>query len=550
MNAIGYMRLSTKDQSKSLEYQESAIKEYCRRNNLNIIGLFKDNGESSYTFDRPDYRALELYLKNYKGQCKYLIVLDHDRFSRNLPEALMKINELETKYGVKVLSTSERIDLDTSDPDVFMKRAFDYMMANKELFNIRKRTTQGIRNAKESGRYLGRAPYGYRNIIDGTRKNLIEIHPMEALIVERIFKEYIQGIPQYVIYKNAKATGFKRTSKCCIQEILSNCVYAGLIRVPAFQELPEKYAKSIHKPIISQAEFWLVQSMLNSLKRKTRVQPAEDFPLRGLLKCWCGKSMTAGYTKGRKNYYMYYRCTEHTNYNLPGPKLHEAFEDILKGLSFSTHQVKFIKETSKALLIEPLKLKKEQHQQKVKNLHEINEKIFKLEERLMNNEIESSTYKNWFQKFKEDKAKIEYDLKGNQPSKIRTEDDLVERLLPNLSNILELYQKCNITQKHTLIRGVFKDNLVWGEGIFRTAYIDPIFYDNLLKINKKGLLFNEQSFQNSGVTPVSTQRRSRTGTVSHRCLRPARLPIPPAGHVLDGVANVCNAWLNHKIILK
>ncbi|WP_450782918.1 recombinase family protein [Streptomyces sp. NPDC001635] len=132
------MRLSTKDQSKSLEYQESSIKQYCNRNNLNLIGLFKDNGESSYTFDRPDYRALESYLKNYKGQCNYLIVLDHDRFSRNLPEALMKIGELETKYGVKVLSTNERIDLDTSDPDVFMKRAFDYMMANKELFNIRK----------------------------------------------------------------------------------------------------------------------------------------------------------------------------------------------------------------------------------------------------------------------------------------------------------------------------------------------------------------------------------------------------------------------------
>ena len=48
MNAIGYMRLSPKDQSKSLEYQESSIKEYCKRNSLNI-GLFKYNGESSWT---------------------------------------------------------------------------------------------------------------------------------------------------------------------------------------------------------------------------------------------------------------------------------------------------------------------------------------------------------------------------------------------------------------------------------------------------------------------------------------------------------------------
>lgn len=124
---------------------------------------------------------------------------------------------MENKHGVKVISTSERIDLDTSDPDVFMKRALDYMMANKELFNIRKRTKQGVRNAKENGRYLGRAPYGYQNIVDGTKRNLIEINRSQALIVERIFRDYIWGVPQYLIYKNAKALGFKHTGSSAIQ---------------------------------------------------------------------------------------------------------------------------------------------------------------------------------------------------------------------------------------------------------------------------------------------------------------------------------------------
>lgn len=283
--------------------------------------------ESSYTFDRPDYKALEAYLKKYKGECQYLIVLDHDRFSRNLPEALIKIAELEKKYGVKVLSTSERVDLDTQDPDVFMKRALDYMMANKELFNIRKRTAQGIRNAKENGRYLGRAPSGYKNIIDGTKRNLIEINKSQALIVERIFRDYILGIPPYLIYKNAKALGFTHTGKTAIQDILQNCIYAGLIKVPALRDLPEKYVKCLHEPIVADAEFWLVQSMINSTKRRTRVQPAEDFPLRGVLRCWCGKSMTAGWTKGRKQYYLYYRCTEHTNYNW----LARCYTSILSG---------------------------------------------------------------------------------------------------------------------------------------------------------------------------------------------------------------------------
>lgn len=94
MNAVGYLRLSTKDQSRSLEYQESIIRDYCKNNSLNILEFFQDNGQGSYTFDRPDYIALENFIKKHKGKCQYLVVLDHDRFSRNLPAALIKIAEL------------------------------------------------------------------------------------------------------------------------------------------------------------------------------------------------------------------------------------------------------------------------------------------------------------------------------------------------------------------------------------------------------------------------------------------------------------------------
>ena len=142
-----------------------------------------------------------------------------------------------------------------------------------------------------------------------------------------------------------------------------------------------------------------------------------------------------------------------------------------------------------------------------------------------------STYKTWFKKLREEKALLEYSLRSHQPSKIRNEDDLVEQLLPNLGNLFEIYEKSNITQKHTLIKGVFKDNLAWGDDMFRTTFIDPTFNDNILKFRKKGLLFNEQPFKVLGLSPVSTRRRNRTGTVSYRCLRPTRLPVPPAGRL-------------------
>lgn len=99
-----------------------------------------------------------------------------------------------------------------------------------------------------------------------------------------------------------------------------------------------------------------------------------------------------------------------------------------------------------------------------------------------------------------------------------------------MTNLFAVYEKCNVTQKHAIIKGVLKDNLIYANGSFRTAFIDPTFNDNILKVKQKGLLFNEQPFKVLGLSPVSTRSRSRTGTVSHRCLRPARLPIPPSGH--------------------
>ena len=85
-----------------MEYQDKAIVDYCDRNNLLLKEVYTDNGECSDSFDRPGYRALESFIKKNKGNGRYLIIMDHDRFSRNLPEALMKIDELEDKYGIKV----------------------------------------------------------------------------------------------------------------------------------------------------------------------------------------------------------------------------------------------------------------------------------------------------------------------------------------------------------------------------------------------------------------------------------------------------------------
>ena len=76
---------------------------------------------------------------------------------------------------MKVIATSEPLDIDTSDPSVFLLRAFKYLIANQELLTIRRRAKVSARHAQESGRYVNQAPYGYLNGRDAANRNLLTI---------------------------------------------------------------------------------------------------------------------------------------------------------------------------------------------------------------------------------------------------------------------------------------------------------------------------------------------------------------------------------------
>ena len=500
-NAIGYRRLSERDQSRySLEYQERAIQEYTQKYNLNLLSIYTDNGQGSDTFDRPDYRALESFIKKHKGKARYLIVMDHDRFSRNLPEALMKIDELEDKYRIKVLATNEDLHLDTKDPAVFMQRAFNYLMANQELLRIRKRTRDGMRQAQLQGRYVNMAPFGYINSKDESGRSLLKIDAEKADIVRMVFREYLAGTPIFLIHKKARSMGFKYTGNSAIPRVLSNCLYAGLVRVTGDKNRPEKLVKGLHQPIVKETEYWLTQEKLGN-KRTSKTQPKAEFPLRGILKCWCGQNMTAGFTKGRKKYYLYYRCISHVQKNYRGDVLHKQFEELLETLSFTKKQVEFIERKAKERLENQTSDSKKVFIARQKQLAEIEQKIEKLEERLMNDEIDGATYKKWLQRFKQEKAVIIDDLETAVSDDRESRFKRLEGLLPKLVNLKEIYKRANLQNKHALIRGVFKLSLSYFDGKFRTAYIEPMFARNALKAKEKGLLDFEEPIAFLGEIP-------------------------------------------------
>jgi len=492
MNAIGYVRISKRDQSHySLEFQEERIREYCERNKVNLVSIYKDDGESSFSFDRPDYQALENFIKAHKGKVQYLIIWDHDRFSRNLPEALTKIEQLEKRHGIKVLEYAEPIDLDTSDPNVFISRAFKYLMANAELFRIRKRVKNGIRQAQQSGRFVHVAPFGYINSKDVTGRSMLLIDETKAFIIQKIFRDYLNGVPKFIIHADAKKLGYNVKGHSGIARTLSNCTYAGLVKVAADKAEPERIVKGVHEAIISEEQYWLVQEKLG-IKREVKSQPKDEFMLRGILSApCCGALMTAGWSKGKTKYYLYYRCIRHNNVNIPGAIIHEKFQALIDHLDFTEEQVNYLLIKMDETLKTTDGIREQQVLAKKKNLIEVENKIEKLEERLMNDDIVVETYKKYYKKFAAEKAALAEEVKAlgdgnenivaNQKSKMQ-----------QLTKISQLIKRSHISQQHVFFKKVFKQGLTFFEGAFRTPWLHPLFLHNALIMKEKRLLFVEQ----------------------------------------------------------
>ena len=491
MNAIGYTRISSKDQSVySLPYQAQRIQEYCVRNDLYLKEIYEDNGECSATFDRADYLALERFLKAHKGEVHYLIVLDHDRFSRILVDALRKIEELQTKFGVKVLSVEEPLNLDTADPNVFLHRTFKYAFANHELLNIRKRTSRGIRRAMEEGRVVNKAPYGFTNARDGQGKPILLVDKDKAEVVREIFRQFVAGVSDKEVRKYASKMGCKREGHSSLLKLLDNPLYAGLIRLPAFEGKPERYIKALHEAIIPESIYWLAHEIIKG-RSGNRARPKADFPLRGIMRCECGAHLTAGFSKGKKKYYMYYQCTKEKGRNFRGEDLHDKVEQVLHCLSFSGGQIVKISTYAKEELSKAMNYKTVLLDAKYSEFNSVAAKIEKLEEKMLNDLIDPSTYKTWFARLSAERGALENEIIALKRDKQTVFNRLVEGI-PLLCNLRNLYISTTLEGQQMLLKKVFEVGIKYDGKVLRTPMINPALVDNYLAMKEKGLLVVEQ----------------------------------------------------------
>src|SRR3990167_473972 len=113
-NIAAYLRVSTEDQARegySLEVQREYLEAFAKREGYDVFKVYCDDGVSAYSTRRP---ALQALLADAKAK-RFELVLVHkiDRFSRNLKDLLMLVDELSS-YGVAFKSAAEPFDTTTS----------------------------------------------------------------------------------------------------------------------------------------------------------------------------------------------------------------------------------------------------------------------------------------------------------------------------------------------------------------------------------------------------------------------------------------------------
>lgn len=491
--AIGYTRISTKDQSNfSLDGQQQHIQDYATKHEIEILSFFKDDGESAKNFDRPNWKLLEQFVKEHHRNIDMLIVAKFDRFSRNLREALNMIDSLESKYGIIVVSVFEHIGLHPKNPHYFEYRTHSLLSANTELLRIRERTKMGIRQANITGQWVNKPPYGYQKVKTDTGKRTLEINVAKAMTIQSIFQLFVQGNSYKEIGLYMKREGFAQRHKSFIQRILKNHAYAGLIKVSEFYDEPEKLITGLHPAIIEVGTFWKVQQMMQP-RLMVKYSINDNFPLRGVLHCHpCNKLLTAAFSKGKSKRIGYYFCNVDRKYNFNSNRVHTLFDALLQELSLPVNYINYLEETSRQVLEEKLEHRDLHIVEKRKELAAIDEQISSLQRAYIRDKVFTpADYKKMYTELENEKQVIQIFI-----SDITTPLDKVwttyNKELYRLTDVKKVYDLADTNQKQTFIRIVFERDLRYWEGCFRTQFLLPVFSLKAASLQEKKLLVIEQ----------------------------------------------------------
>lgn len=154
MRAVICVRVSTSEQvaNYSLESQERACRNHCREHGLEIERIFRDEGESAKTTNRPELQAmLDLCIRESKKRnISAVVVYRLDRLTREVLDFNLMRSALRN-LGIRIVSATEPFD---DSPGGELIEVFSAAMAQYENRVKAVRTIDGMKEGLRKGRWM------------------------------------------------------------------------------------------------------------------------------------------------------------------------------------------------------------------------------------------------------------------------------------------------------------------------------------------------------------------------------------------------------------
>lgn len=363
LRIAGYCRISVDDEldrdNVSIENQKAIIRDFVGHKFPGAeLVFFEDRDRSGYTFEqREGYQAMRRELMAHR--LDILVIKDFSRFSRRNSRGLVELEDLRDA-GVRIISIGDGIDFPNDDD--WLKIQFQFLINEMPVTDTSKKVKSVIRRRQEDGKWICAAPYGY--IVN--KKQQFEVVPVEADIVRRIYRMYIdgwgykkiansltdEGIPTPRMAererKIAEGEDYRRSVKSAwsiatVQGILDNDFYIGTLRQGKYtrakingrdilrDEVEQIVIENHHQPIMDYRTFAAVRALREKrAKYNYRGVKINENVYSGFLECGdCGAPMFA---LSRRDLKPAYTCGTYHRRGTAGCTTHHIRVDKLDEL--------------------------------------------------------------------------------------------------------------------------------------------------------------------------------------------------------------------------
>jgi site-specific DNA recombinase len=335
MRVAIYARVSTESQEArgTIGSQLEVLRKRVATEEHELVAEYRDDGWSGARLDRPGLDALRDAAE--AGRLDAVWCLSPDRLARLYAYQVIVLDEL-AHHGVTVLfhDTPPLAD----DPQAQLLTQVQGVIAEYERAKIAERYRRGKLWRARAGEVIAwKCSYGYRRIArSAERAAHLEIYEPEAMIVRRIFRDYVESnlsMRQISWQLNQdlvpSPSGKAVWGVSMIGRLIRNEAYVGRAyynrTASVLHRHPTKAKRQIKRPrdqwipipvpaILDEELFEAAQrvSYDNSQWSPRRTEP-NHWLLRGLVKCGhCGVSVSCHKMRGRNGaFHYYYYCRNH-----------------------------------------------------------------------------------------------------------------------------------------------------------------------------------------------------------------------------------------------